>query len=288
MVMMNLIANDHGSLSGLGDDDHSIYALLAGRSGGQALIGGTGTTDGLTLQTTSGIGATGADIRFLVGNNGATEAMTILNNGDVGKGTTSPDSAFHIKANIPGTVGSHPAGQIIIQNPANDLTSNVVITAYESDASGNPDQQLWYLGSSSSSNENITLLNRRSANLALGTNGVTRLTVLGSGNININNFTELGSTAPAIKMKKLTGTTNAAEGGFVDIAHGLTVSKILAINFIVEYSANSFIPDESSGLGVGYIVSYLISSTNIRVINHSTDSENVLSKPFKVLITYEE
>lgn len=54
------------------------------------IIGGTGTTSDLTLQTTSGVGTTGADIHFLVGNNGATEAMTILNNGNVGIGTTSP------------------------------------------------------------------------------------------------------------------------------------------------------------------------------------------------------
>lgn len=45
---------DHGSqLTGLADDDHSQYALLAGRSGGQTLIGGTGSMDGLTLKGTS-------------------------------------------------------------------------------------------------------------------------------------------------------------------------------------------------------------------------------------------
>jgi hypothetical protein len=44
---------DHGSLAGLADDDHTQYALLAGRSGGQTLIGGTDASDDLTLQTTS-------------------------------------------------------------------------------------------------------------------------------------------------------------------------------------------------------------------------------------------
>lgn len=60
-------------------------------SGSQKIIGGTSTTADLTLQTTSGIGATGADMHFLVGNNGATEAMTILNNGNVGVNTIAPD-----------------------------------------------------------------------------------------------------------------------------------------------------------------------------------------------------
>ena len=63
------------------------------------LIGGTGTTSDLTLQTTSGIGATGADMHFLVGNNGATEAITILNSGNVGIGTTAPSWKLDVVGN---------------------------------------------------------------------------------------------------------------------------------------------------------------------------------------------
>lgn len=44
---------DHGALTGLSDDDHSIYAKLAGRSGGQTLVGGTGSGENLTLQSTA-------------------------------------------------------------------------------------------------------------------------------------------------------------------------------------------------------------------------------------------
>jgi hypothetical protein len=44
---------DHGSLTGLGDDDHTQYLLLAGRSGGQTAIGGTDASDNLTLTSTS-------------------------------------------------------------------------------------------------------------------------------------------------------------------------------------------------------------------------------------------
>ena len=107
---------------------------------------------------------------------------TVVINGSVGIGT-SPSSIFHIKAAIPGTVGSHPAGQLIIQNPADDTTANVVITAYESDGNGDPDQQLWYLGNSSSGDENIIFLNRRNANLTLGTNGIVFFKMEGDGDI---------------------------------------------------------------------------------------------------------
>lgn len=51
--LTQITTRDHGSLTGLSDDDHSIYALLAGRSGGQTLKGGSGSGENLTLKSTS-------------------------------------------------------------------------------------------------------------------------------------------------------------------------------------------------------------------------------------------
>lgn len=45
--------SDHGGLTGLSDDDHTQYALLAGRAGGQSWSLGTGSGEGGTLQTTT-------------------------------------------------------------------------------------------------------------------------------------------------------------------------------------------------------------------------------------------
>lgn len=65
--------------------------LSTGISGGQTAFGGTGVTDVLSLQGTTGNGTTTAKaVRFLVGNNGATESMTLLNNGFVGIGEPNP------------------------------------------------------------------------------------------------------------------------------------------------------------------------------------------------------
>lgn len=44
---------DHGGLGGLSDDDHTQYALLAGRSGGQTLNGDTAAGGSLTLKATA-------------------------------------------------------------------------------------------------------------------------------------------------------------------------------------------------------------------------------------------
>lgn len=52
------------------------------------VIGGTGTTSTLTFKTTTGIGASGADMIFQVGNNGGTAAARITNAGNIGIGVT--------------------------------------------------------------------------------------------------------------------------------------------------------------------------------------------------------
>lgn len=44
---------DHGALDELGDDDHTQYLLLAGRSGGQSAIGGTLASQELSLRGTT-------------------------------------------------------------------------------------------------------------------------------------------------------------------------------------------------------------------------------------------
>jgi len=76
---------DHGALTGLSDDDHTGYALLAGRSGGQTLAGGTAVGDGLTLKGTTANGtASTSAIALMVGNNGATTGIKVNNSGDVG------------------------------------------------------------------------------------------------------------------------------------------------------------------------------------------------------------
>ncbi|MCO6057291.1 hypothetical protein NG726_11480 [Pseudomonas sp. MOB-449] len=107
-----------------------------------------------------------------------------------------------------------------------------------------------------------------------------------------NGYTQLGDTAPAIKQKKLTGTTAAAESGSTVIAHGLTGSKILSVHVHVAYSSvNTGMPpgmDAGKGVGAGYEYSWFFDATNVTIKLHPTNSENILSKGIIILITYEE
>ncbi len=135
-------------------DGSGTLGLFTGLAGGQALVGGTGTTDDLTFQTTSGVGATGADMHFNVGSNGATEALTILNNGNVGIGTTGPSKLLHLSDAI---------------NPSLRITdtTNTVNSEFRSEDS------LSFLGTAS--NHDLRLM----------TNSASRLTIDNTGNIGI-------------------------------------------------------------------------------------------------------
>jgi len=101
----------------------------------------------------------------------------------------------------------------------------------------------------------------------------------------LSGFTILGA-GPAIKMKKLTGTTAAAQGNTATAAHGLTSSKIISVTGCVFHgSTDATAPGSAFG---GYYWTVSFDSTNVTVANKTADSANILSKPFIITIIYEE
>jgi hypothetical protein len=111
--------------------------------------------------------------------------------------------------------------------------------------------------------------------------------------LEVNGYTKLGTDAPAIRVKKLTGTTAATQGGGVNVAHGLPPAKILAVHLLVEVVTNSmWVPAAFTYASVienaDHLCSYAVQGANIRVINVPDHSAMVLNKPFKILVIYEE
>jgi len=85
----------YGEDGGLAYDKTTDILSIGVAANVPTIYGGTGTTSDLNLKTTTGVGTTGADMHFLVGNNGGTEAMSILNSGAIGFNSNSPVSKYN-------------------------------------------------------------------------------------------------------------------------------------------------------------------------------------------------
>ncbi|MCU0325079.1 MAG: hypothetical protein MUF45_07470, partial [Spirosomaceae bacterium] len=116
-------------------------------------------------------------------------------------------------------------------------------------------------------------------------NNVLRL--YGNGNSEHQGFTKLGSDAPSIKMKKLTGTTSSTQGGIVLVNHGITDAKILSIRVMVNYFGSASVPDGFNKDNGYECNAYVDGVGSIIVENKAGNSASILSKPFTVLIVYE-
>ena len=66
---------------------------------------------------------------------------------------------------------------------------------------------------------------------------------------------------PKIKMKKLTGISQATQGTWTNVAHNLNQSKILSVDIIMSIPAFVNLPPNYT-FQAGYEYQYQISSTN--------------------------
>lgn len=103
----NVQYNDGGAFGGeatfiYNETNNSIYvdSARALRLQSPLLLGGVATTSGLVYQTTTGVGTTGANHTFLVGNNGADTALIMLNNKNIGVGFSTPTYKFDLRGTI--------------------------------------------------------------------------------------------------------------------------------------------------------------------------------------------
>jgi hypothetical protein len=213
-------------------------------------IGGTTTTSTLTLRSTSGVGATGADIIFQVGNNGATEAMRVLNSGNVGIGTNAPDARLHVL--------DTSAGGVVWNHFANTSGAANATAAISLDPGNNG-------------------LNTRDAQIRAINNG--------SNQIAMSFFTANGA-APAEAMRidasgnLLVGTTNNQPGGAtyagqtaIAFAGGTTKTGINIAT--TSASASKMIEFQYTGFGVAGVITTTTSSTSYGTSSDYRLKENV-------------
>jgi hypothetical protein len=115
------------------------------------------------------------------------------------------------------------------------------------------------------------------------------MTVYKNGNTDISGFTRLGTLsegAPRIKHKKITLNSPNNDGGIISTSHGLTYSKILSATAVLDFGAGSITPGYRYSNGFEYSLSF--DANLVYISNQAGNSTNILNKPVKVLITYEE
>ncbi|MGR3810364.1 hypothetical protein [Jiulongibacter sp. NS-SX5] len=160
------------------------------------------------------------------------------------------------------------------------------------DVSDNPDPSIRSL------TDRLFQIGNGSYNIFTGANYNNAMTVLRNGNTGINTtdptsaldvhgFSQLGESSPKIKLKKLTGTTSSVQFGLAILSHGLDATKILSIDVIIETSTTRYINESYATTRSGYAFDYYFNDSSVIVTNLSSSS-SILSKPIKVLITYEE
>lgn len=221
----------------------------------------------------------GTDIAFGHGVSASmVETVRFKGTGQVGIGTTAPTAKLHVVNNSTG-ITPNPFAQIILDNTAYsfmNLNSNGESGVVFGTSTGGTNGGIIYNSGTYTDGMNF----RTGGN-------ITRMSITAAGNTEINNFTKLGATAPSVKMIKLTGTTAATQGTQTPIPHGLTSSKILSVNVLVDYAAGASVPPSYNG-STGYEYDYFINSTSIVVWPKSGNSANILSKAIRILVTYEE
>lgn len=114
----------------------------------------------------------------------------------------------------------------------------------------------------------------------------TPLSLTYSGNVLAQGYVRMGTAAPSVQMKKITGTTPATAGASATIAHGLTVGKIVDVRVLIETAPNQLSPAPSSRSG--YQMDWEVVASGVTLIASASNSASVLGKPVRILITYEE
>lgn len=124
------------------------------------------------------------------------------------------------------------------------------------------------------------------------------MVVYNFGDVDLNGYVRLGNFAdgaPRIKTKKITGfntPTTAAPNTYTFVPHGLAQAKILSISVLVNIAGNYDILPHSPDNGNIYTVNTDPSgggSPSIAIgVKSVAQSGNVMGRPIKIFITYEE
>lgn len=280
---------DHGSIGGLTDDDHTQYALLAGRSGGQTLIGGTGAGETLKLQSSSN----GTKGKVLLGASGSSAYDEV--NDRIGIGTATPnvgvDTAygFAMRQTVVATAGTlsdqaSVSGHLLmtgatalnsladpgdgkhmllvngntvpisIVNNSGGTAANRIITGTGTNVWLSPGYSVLAVYDATASRWRLTGLNPALLPVAAATVAGSGTIVVGGG---IRQFLRVAGASGAQTVDTTTGMTAGTVDGQEVRLMGTSDTDTLTITV-----AGNMAPNGSITLGAGDIIDFMWDATN--------------------------
>jgi hypothetical protein len=264
-------------------------------SGGDMII--EDTTPFLSFRNTGDAGATGVNFGTSTGSVRAQIKYTPLTSSDgvvqILEGTGSNNGLFLIDG--PGTSNSgnniginedEPRGRLHIRSNSQPTNPSILI---EENNNGTVDAMTFENSSATEKWHIKYQANDTDANANFKINASNTgdvVTFTGDGNTEHHGFTHLGDEstddAPAIKMKKITGTTDS--DATTTVSHGLTRDKILAVDIHISNGGGvNYPPNALSAVADQY--RYFINSAVITMSNVGADLQG---QSYWILITYEE
>ena len=169
------------------------------------IVGGTAVGSGVTYKSTTGIGTvTGIAHQFVGGTDGATVAMTVLNNGFVGIGTSTPNFGLEVttsKGNTTAKLGASDALYTIYSNPA--LGFNAYYDSGWKYGNASPANYAALISRSNTGDLSFSVAGTGTADSAI--TWASPLVILNSGNIGI------GTTVPLDPLE-VVGVSGAYNG----------------------------------------------------------------------------
>lgn len=185
------------------------------------VIGGAGVGSSLDLKSTSGIGTTDF-IRFLVGNNGATEAMRIINSGFVGIMTPTPEKELDVVGNIRASNSIDTSGIFTASSVGTALSGFMINTSaliIDTDKSVPYHGIAWKTFSDASGNLGMYMQGYNG--IRMYTTGLERLRINGSGSVGIGTVSPAGT----LDVSGATSSTVGARGSDDATAFALNARK---------------------------------------------------------------
>lgn len=199
----------------------------------------------------------------IVNGSSTTDGIYVANGNMVGVGQNTPTGKLHVKSN---SQISQP--QLLIEE---DNSSDYGRINFNNSGSA----AYWALAGKTDGAETNARFNIYSSHFG------NVATFYGDGNTRLAGYTQLGSSAPKVKLQKLTGTTSGSST--TSIAHGSSIGKVLDARVYVYFNSSLKIPANHSSSVFSYDVQ--INNSDIDLVNVPANLQN---KAYEVVLTIEE